>query len=224
VRLKPPLIKAEPGPTKIVPEQPGGLEIPNQDKQVFDRIAKEKTGPKVERLLPPPEAPKEIPAPTPATEELPEAAMPKQSPQAGGGEQAPLDPEMTEPGAPMAVEVEPAPAPEAEPEHEEKMAKASPPPVEASSPGGTDVMAGYRVQLGAFREPGQAMDAWKIIAGKNKDLIAGLDPLVVRVDLGKGKGIYHRLQAGPVADKATADALCGKLKARKQGCLPVSPK
>lgn len=31
----PPLIKADPSPSKVVPENPGGIEVPNQDRQIY---------------------------------------------------------------------------------------------------------------------------------------------------------------------------------------------
>jgi hypothetical protein len=34
---EPPLIAAETGPVKVAPEKPGGLEIPNQNKQIYER-------------------------------------------------------------------------------------------------------------------------------------------------------------------------------------------
>ncbi len=52
-----PLIKADPRPLKSRPAQPGGMEVPNQDKLVFDRLDPGAAPPMVERLLPPPEAP-----------------------------------------------------------------------------------------------------------------------------------------------------------------------
>ena len=52
-----PLIKAEAGDTKVRPEDPGGLQIPHQDKLVFERLAPDQAEPLVERLLPPPEIP-----------------------------------------------------------------------------------------------------------------------------------------------------------------------
>ena len=52
-----PFIKAEQGETKVRPEDPGGLEIPYQDKLVFERLAPDQSEPLVERLLPPPEIP-----------------------------------------------------------------------------------------------------------------------------------------------------------------------
>lgn len=53
-------IHAEPGPFKVKPEQPGGLEIPYQDKLIYGRISPESSAP-VERLLPPSEQPMPLP-------------------------------------------------------------------------------------------------------------------------------------------------------------------
>jgi len=43
-----------------------------------------------------------------------------------------------------------------------------------------------------------------------------------RVDLGE-KGVFYRVQAGPLADAAAAERLCAELKERKQGCIVVKP-
>jgi hypothetical protein len=53
----PPLVKAETGPTKIKPDNPGGQEIPYQDSTVYDRLNQNGQKPVVEKLLPPPEEP-----------------------------------------------------------------------------------------------------------------------------------------------------------------------
>lgn len=67
-----PLIKADPRPTKVRPEQPGGLQVPNQDKLVYEAMRPGETeAPKVERLLPPPEKPVEPPAPPPPPPPVP---------------------------------------------------------------------------------------------------------------------------------------------------------
>jgi hypothetical protein len=55
-RNAPPVIIAESGPEKIKPEDPGGLDVPHQDKLVFDRVSGE-TSQRVEKLLPEPEEP-----------------------------------------------------------------------------------------------------------------------------------------------------------------------
>mgnify|MGYP001468669873 CR=1 FL=1 len=52
-----PLIKAEAGPVKEKPKDPGGLKIPNQDKLVFERITPETKTPINEKLAPAPEEP-----------------------------------------------------------------------------------------------------------------------------------------------------------------------
>ena len=59
---QPPLIKADPRPTKLRPDDPGGLEVPNRDKLVYERLAANAPGQRVERLLPPPETPLAKPA------------------------------------------------------------------------------------------------------------------------------------------------------------------
>lgn len=53
----PPLIHAEPGPHKVSPEHRGGINIPYQDKLIYDRIGDSNKEEPAERLLPPPEKP-----------------------------------------------------------------------------------------------------------------------------------------------------------------------
>ena len=55
-----PLLRPQ-GPMKVAPANPGGLNIPHQEKTVFNAIDGKKTDRKVERLLPPPERPMPIP-------------------------------------------------------------------------------------------------------------------------------------------------------------------
>ncbi|HLF58273.1 MAG TPA: hypothetical protein VI732_01450, partial [Alphaproteobacteria bacterium] len=64
-----PLIKAEEGPTRVKPDEPGGMDVPHQDKSVYERVGSdEPASTKIESLLPEPEAPMPHPAAsTPAT-------------------------------------------------------------------------------------------------------------------------------------------------------------
>ena len=55
VRLTPPIIKADTSPVKKEPEQKGGMDIPHQDKKVFNVMETEKSEEKVEKLMAPPE-------------------------------------------------------------------------------------------------------------------------------------------------------------------------
>lgn len=53
------IVRADDAPVKIRPETPGGIEIPNQDKLIFQGLTG--TEPKVEQLLPGPELPLPVP-------------------------------------------------------------------------------------------------------------------------------------------------------------------
>lgn len=53
---EPPLVAAAEGPAKVRPEEPGGLEVPDQDKLVYEEAAGEAVA-EAEELLPPPEEP-----------------------------------------------------------------------------------------------------------------------------------------------------------------------
>src|SRR5258708_7087241 len=52
-----PLIKAEAQPFKIKPDNPGGLDVPDQDKEIYNRVGQAERSstpaPTAERLLPP---------------------------------------------------------------------------------------------------------------------------------------------------------------------------
>lgn len=69
VAANPPLIKAEEGPTKLKPDDPGGMSVPDRDKLVYERVTDTPPEPRAERLLPPPDEPMakpDAPPPPPA--------------------------------------------------------------------------------------------------------------------------------------------------------------
>ena len=149
-----PLVKADNGPVKMRPEQPGGMAVPHQDKLIYDRL-KAETGSTeaaaVERLLPPPENPlprPETPPPPEAIEEpptsgLPPSAMDAPVPQSNGLPADPaFQPAPPPPSPPVAATPAPAPPPvaAARPAPPPAPAAAAPPRVpHAASPGsGTD--------------------------------------------------------------------------------------
>ena len=228
-----PLIKAEEGPAKIRPEEPGGMEVPYQDKLVYDRLAPDQAEPPVERLLPPPEAP----LPPPQTAEPP---PPVAAPLDSAGVQVPeppppsplialietevpksaVPPPLTagiETAVPEAVPMPPAP--------EVAATQKAAPAKEAESV--TDLTAApaksYRIQVAAVRSSEAAYGGWQRLQAQHKDLLGKLKLTVQRVDLGPEKGVFYRVQAGPLADKAAARDLCTKLSLRQVGCLIVRP-
>ncbi len=80
-----PIVSAEPMPEKVKPEQPGGMDVPHQDKLVLNDGTAGEGAPRVEQLLPLPEIPQppqplETPAET--AEAGGEEAMPGTAPEA----------------------------------------------------------------------------------------------------------------------------------------------
>ena len=68
----PPLIRADDGPIKIRPKDPGGMAVPDQDKLIYQTLDGGVVEETVERLLPPPEEP--LPPPEPPAPEITEEA------------------------------------------------------------------------------------------------------------------------------------------------------
>ena len=189
----PPLIAADPSPTKVLPDSPGGIEIPHQDKLVYRRLAtaREPHAPVPETLLPPPEEP------LPRPREEPAPASPSAATAAPKPAVATEPPERTAAGTPVPAEADPAPA------------------------AGTDEAAAYRLQLGSFRTPDAARAGWERVLASHRGLLEQLPHRIARVDLGAGGGTYHRLQVGAFASRDGADALCRRLNAAGQDCLVV---
>ena len=210
----PPVIRADNAPLKVEPENPGGINIPHQDRSVYDRISgtdDSKTEADTEHLLPSAEEPIQI-AP---------AQQPVTPPQASATTNAPMSvPESTSQTppvtAPQTITVQPAPVTAAQP------APAQPAPTQLAPTPSKPVAAsgGYVVQLAAFRDEPSAREAYAKLQGKYPSL-KGLSADIQKADLGV-KGIYYRLRAGYLS-KADATALCGDLANRKQPCI-VRPK
>jgi cell division septation protein DedD len=55
-----PVINAENAPIKVRPENPGGMQVPNQDRLVYGVVDGTASEPRVERLLPPAERPVDV--------------------------------------------------------------------------------------------------------------------------------------------------------------------
>ncbi|MEQ8586100.1 MAG: SPOR domain-containing protein [Thalassobaculaceae bacterium] len=295
-----PLIQSDPSPIKVRPEQPGGLDVPNQDKMVYGALRPDQNGGEtVERLLPPPETPVEPPQPAPppisqepvaqepasqpsaetedrgapaadgtATVPIP-ARTPQPVPGAGPATAPEADPAPTTdraeatapppppPPAPQAQEndIPPARAPEParSPEPEPQVAAAPPPAPEpqpipqptpqpaprpepavqpepaaqpsaqsSPQPAATPPSGRFRVQLGAFRDEAAARREWDRLSRRYPDVLSGLTLRIQQVDLGAGKGVFHRIQGGMLSE-AAAEQACATLKSRNQACLLVRP-
>lgn len=201
-----PLIRADDRPTKVKPDQPGGMPVPDQNVTLY-RDRPGNAG--VERLLPPPEQPLPRPAPPPPVAVPPRSAaetMPS----------IPLAPAAAPPGAGEIEDsgprppIAPTPAIPPNPTIQPKVATAAPAAPAASGK--------VEVRLGSLRSPDAARDEWRRLKQQNADLLGNLRANAVSVDLGE-KGTYYRIMAGPLADHAAAERLCAEMKRRNHGCI-----
>ena len=196
-----PLIRADTRPMKVKPAEPGGMPIPGRDMLIYGQ-----NRPIVEHLLPPPEQPMALPAP------------PASKPVVSASADAPPTPAAST-GAPGSgtspTNTQPEQSASLPPANPNPMA--SKPPEAASQPGKA---GGVRLQLGAVRSEGIAREEWARIKRSNPDLLGRLTAVAIRADLGD-KGVYYRIQAGPVGDPATAERLCGELRQRHLACIIV---
>jgi hypothetical protein len=220
----PPIIKAGPAPHKIRPENPGGMNIPHRDKDVYSQLAgnspPRKSTRKVERLLPMPEAPVAPPAPVKKVMQAPKKI--KMPPPPPVVKSIPKPPPNVKPrrvanagnAAGHATDARPVPVTRAS----QKTTRATARKLAAIAPatGGST-----RVQLLSLRSENAVRKAWKGLQKRHGDLLGRLSLTVQRRNLGVKKGVYYRLQAGPLANVASAKALCSKLNKRKMGCLIV---
>ena len=233
-----PVVRADPTPSKIRPRDPGGMEVPDRDKLVYGRLPGEATEPRVERLLPPAEAPMRPPRaasePAPQVKErLPRvpseaqvrAAVPPPPPIALDPSRASPSPDRepapedspptdieTAPASPLAGAPESPPALPSVPE----TAAATPP----AQPSSAEPVSGYLIQIAAVREPERAEAEWERLLRQHPEPLRGLKLSVARADLGD-KGVFWRLRAGPFPDETAAKNRCAELARRKVGCLVV---
>jgi hypothetical protein len=192
------LIRADERPTKVKPDQPGGMAIPDQNVSLYNE---KPGGAQVENLLP--AAPQPMPRPAPAPKE---AAIPT----------PPVAPAPT-----ASVASPPATAPPVAGSPAKPAAKAAPPPKQPAPVAAAAAPAGkgpIQLRLASLRSPEAARDEWARLKRENSDLLGNLTAVAVRTDLGD-QGIYYRIQAGSFGDAAAAEKLCGELQRRKLGCI-----
>lgn len=201
-QLSVPVVHAEDKPIKVKPQDRGGMDVPNQDKLIYDQMAAKNPSQQPERLLPPPEQ-AQTPPPAPPPPKTTVAPPPAS----------------TAAAAPMPAPT-PAPPPAASPPA--KPATAAPalvkpvtPPPAAPAP--IAKAGGWVVQLGAVRSENEAKTEWARLKSVHKEQLADLSSDIERVDLG-AKGIFWRVRGGPL-DEAQARLLCAELTKQSQGCI-----
>ena len=178
-----------------------------------------------------PKAPPTSELPAPPTETLAEKAalknnvtpekeapaVAKVAPSAGTSDVKPQKAERAAPPPPK-VAVKP-PAPPKPPAAPKSPAVAPKPTQTASKP---DPAKGYRIQISSHRSEAAAKSAWAKWVKQHGAILGKLTLLVKRAELDK-RGVYYRVQAGPLKDLAAARRVCDALKQKKVGCLVIRP-
>jgi cell division septation protein DedD len=207
-----PVIHAESQPIKRKPEKPGGLNVPDQDKLVFNRLAPGQVQEPVERLLPPPEEPAKRPQPAKPYQQIPPpTATPVDTVEAAPPPPPQPPANAPEPNKTRQSAAPPAPTPEPATAREPALAAAS-----APAPSGE-----WKIQISAVSREATAESEWKRIQSRHTNLLGALTFNVQSVT--SPKGTFYRIQAGPLADRDAASAVCAGLRAQKQDCLVVAP-
>jgi hypothetical protein len=228
-----PLITAEPGPYKLPPTDPKGLQVEGQDQTIY--AAGEGNGPvsQIDTTAMPEEPMARPEAEGPPRDLLPPAAgaaAPVAAPPPSAPAATKPAPAVVPAPPPVAAKAAPAPAavappkpapPKAEPTKTDP-AKAKAPTAgmqAADEPGVMQApVPGKRpshiAQLGAFSSPEKAEAAWAAAAAKSPTL-AQRKKLVVEVE-SNGKTLYRLRASG-----GDAESLCAELKAAGQACTVI---
>ncbi len=75
----------------------------------------------------------------------------------------------------------------------------------------------FLLHLASHRTEAEAVREWELLTRKFATLLGALQPIIRSVDLGD-RGVFYRVQAGPIGSRDSARALCRQLKARDQYC------
>lgn len=239
-----PLIKADGSPVKVRPATPGGMEVPNQDKLIYERLRESDTV-RVEKLMPAPEKPalpedeedasdeiaqiiaQEEPQETPQSLEVASTTLVGEdgervevmfrtisSEQAQNRvEQAKktIEAQKAKAAAVLKSSVpakqKPAPAkPAAKP--------AAKPEAKKAAPAET-----FAVQLVSTKNRDASEKEWTRLSKKHADALKGLPHEISEIKT--DKNTFYRLRTGVFESRDKADAVCRKLKDKKQECLVV---
>jgi len=222
--LEPLVVPAPTTPTRVKPDNAGGLIPPDQDKEVYNRISPGAVPVQPEKLLPGPTTPK-----------LPPGGMPLLT--------APKEPDASKTPTPIQSANGSAPATPSTPANATPTTPTPTPPPNAptvtqapsttppASEGGTSIASliegmsgstgGWRVQLASAKSEEVAKSTWAKLQAAHGDVLANLRMQPTKVDLGD-KGTWYRVQAGPL-DEKQAHSVCGTLKSRRTDCVVVPP-
>jgi cell division septation protein DedD len=230
------LITADKAEKKIKPQNPGGMEFPDMDKDVFNKFSSETKTSKVERILPAPEEPvtkkeldpnateekanpevakelapeqsdEETDAQKPATQDLaPKAEGQASSIQLQGPE---LPKAITDPKAIEEVPSNVKKLPEGSNFMQQDYNKSA-------------IVKSFRVQLSSLKSEKDAIKLWDNFVKKAEGLLENKKYFIEKKMI-ENKGLFYRLQVADMASESDAAELCKKLKNKNIDCFIVRP-
>jgi hypothetical protein len=227
-----PVIQAELGPMRIVPDDPGGTIAPHQGRAVNELIAGGNVTSQTVELAPEPVAPApedaplaELATPLPVEEEI-AAPVEDVSPAEEEGvadaittpptEEAPTTDSAVAPTAAVAPRPRPAGLRTSQPE----------PPAPSIAPGTQEPLTADQVpvgtpliQLGAFDSEQIAILQWVSFVEAHPVILGNLQRYIEPVN--SGGTILFRLRAVGFADGIETRAACAALQSRGQDCIPT---
>jgi len=216
-----PVVLAEPGPMRVKPANPGGLQVAGANNDVFSGGSDTSDA----KLAPPPQTPDpqalqamEVAKPVAPPVAVPPPAVTSPPPAAAAAAAA----------APAPREAAAAPMTHAEPAHAEQAHAANPPvsppaaahPVDKPAataasrpaPGGNAV----QVQLAALSSEQAAHDEWDRLTRRWPDLLRGHQPSFSRID--RDGRVFWRVRASGFDGVSAATVFCERVRAKGGGC------
>ena len=212
-----PIIQRPQTAVKIKPENPGGMDIPNQDKDVYNIVEKKVVdNTVVENLLPEPEKPKlpdivpeevEVDANAKNLDEIVDEVVETETPKAA---ESKVENEVPEkPADILKPKKEEAPKEEIKKEVNKVVEEVKEPvkAVEKEAPKGA-----WQIQLIASKNKDAIEKTWNNLAAKYA-LLKTYSHEIQSDNLG-AQGMIYKLRAGSFATKEQAQAACATLKAK----------
>jgi hypothetical protein len=238
-----PLIRADAGPMKVVPNDPGGMDIPYRDSTVFDTLRRaraENADGQIENLLSDSETPISRDQMFAGVNTALEEDETQEIIENGAAEEPDVI-ERTDENTIAAVKVDKGNTVKTETATKTQtvasVAPTAPMPVKKPddishaangmsrtepAAGGAVVAAtgGYLVQLASVRSQGDAQKMWQAMQKQFPNELGGLKLNVDVADLGT-RGTYYRVQGGAVSE-SRARAICSVIDSKKSGgCFVV---
>ena len=210
-----PVIQRPQTAVKIKPENPGGMDIPNRDKDVYDIVEKKAVdNTVVENLLPAPEKPK-LPDIVPDDAEVDANAKNLDEIVDEVTDSATLKEKTEEVATNSAIPAKPADVLEDKKEEVKQVVKETPNAVVKETP---EVAKGaWQVQLIVSKDKNKIEKTWQEWSAKYSSL-KSFSYEIQSDNLG-AQGIVYKLRAGSFATKDQAQKACAAIKAQGLDCI-----